>query len=83
MGYSLLRYMGGPCQQFVADPQILSHRLQEHQTLRVKSLRPKIYSNIFWTTTFIKISLNITASHIQSLINVLLKLFCQFSGPKY
>ena len=35
-GNSLLLYTGGPCQQFVADPQILSHSLEEPQILSLK-----------------------------------------------
>ena len=44
---------GGPCQQFVAGPQILSHSLEEPQISSLKNLDPK-YCSIFWTTIYIK-----------------------------
>ena len=30
----------GPCQEFVVDPQILSHSFEEQQALSLNSLRP-------------------------------------------
>ena len=35
-GYSLLLYTGDPCQEFIADPQILNHSLEEPQILSLK-----------------------------------------------
>ena len=38
-GYSLPFYMGGPCQQFISEPQILSHSSEEPQILSLRILR--------------------------------------------
>ena len=39
-GYSLPFYTGGPCQQFISEPQILSHSFEEPQILSLRILRP-------------------------------------------
>ena len=40
-GHSLLFHTGGsPCQQFISDPQILSHSFEEPQILSLKILKP-------------------------------------------
>ena len=51
-------YGGGPCQQFISEPQILSHNFEEPQILSFKSLRPKILLH--------KMSLNVTTLAIMS-----------------
>ena len=39
-GYSLPFYTGGPCQEFISEPQILSHSFEEPQILSLRILRP-------------------------------------------
>ena len=41
-GTRYLSIRGGPCQQFISEPQILSHSFEEPQILSVRSLRPVI-----------------------------------------
>ena len=71
-GYFLHLYTDGLCQQFVADPQILSLKIFETLNIVTYIVQP--------------LSLNFVQHHnftSSILINSLLQLRCQFSGPKY
>ena len=68
LGYSLPFYTGGggPSQQCISEPQILSHNFEGSQDLSFKILRLEILLHIL-DSYFPKMSLNVTALAIMSL----------------
>ena len=76
-GHSLYLYTGEPCQQFAADPQILSHSFEELQMLSVKifeTLNIVTYFGLPLSQNFVEYRHFTSSIHFQLSLTTLLSI---------